>query len=150
MCDRAAGWGEGYKEALCHFLMRLRALEFTGRGAAGPWVVWNPAPNAPSVNVNSLIFNAEVLGTHEVLILLFRMSMRSNFTQRLAMAKWLKWHRADRRIVWSKDHEFLPRVERLVVGLTVRRRPGSDDGLFLAVVGEAVPFRVEVFGVLGN
>ncbi len=125
--------------------MRLRRLEYDGRQAAGPWVVWKPADNARVVHVNSIIMDGDYLG-NEVLLLLFRMSLRSNFMQRLAMAKFLKFHPDDRRIVWAKQHEIIGRNERLNVNLSARTVAGSPDAMFFAVVGEVLPFVVEIFG----
>ncbi len=126
-------------------MVLLRSLNYTGAGTAGPWVVLNPSFVVSGVNLTHMIITASQFGD-EVFIVFFRAPIRSTFLQRLALARHLSFERADRRMVWSREHQMRLGAEELALLFEVSVPVGVDQALFVAVVGAVASVTVELFG----
>lgn len=85
-------------------------------------------------------------GDDVVWIVFFRSAMRSTFRQRLAIAKSLFFHREDVRIVLQREHVFQGRTDFIDLNFSVDAQVGGGQGLFMAVIGPAIEFVIELFG----
>ncbi len=123
----------------------LRRFEYRGVGTAGPWVMLNPSPTVNGVFIESLFFDGEF--GNNFTIVFFRAPIRSTFLQRLALARHLTFDRADKRLIWLREHQMRLGGEAVEAAFEVSVPVGVDQALFVAAVGDGLePFRLEVFG----
>ncbi len=124
--------------------MNIRRFAFDGTGSAGPWIVLNPSPLVTGVHINRMT----ILGSGDdvVWIVFYRSTIVSTFVQRLAIAKRLFFNRDDVRIVLEREHVFQGRTDFIDLNFSVAAEVGGGQALFMAVIGPATEFVIELFG----
>lgn len=125
-------------------MVNLRRFSYDGTGAAGPWVVLMPSPLVTGVHIQRMT----ILGSADdvVWLVMFRTAARSTFIQRLAIAKRLFFRRTDVRIMYEREHVFQGRTDFIDINISVEAEVGGGQALFMAVIGPATEFVIELFG----